>query len=266
MGVLASCASPPADDATSGDDALSYGARAQCSSDSPTNGRCLAEAEVVRLLRTAGFPERIVPAMVCTAKWESGFYERAAHKNGNQSTDRGVFQINSIHVGEKGCPSNAEGFFNAQNNANCALVVYKGQQKNSSDPLAGVSNAWVAYRAHKTECANYKLPAALATPVASATASPNGTTVVDAGPPPADGNDATGGDAPPGGGDATAAGSCFAGTLGQSLPQGGCYQRKQDGVWFQCHAGLWYRSVTDDGDGNMSGPYGACDPSFPLEP
>src|SRR5689334_1912599 len=44
-------------------------------------GRQLDESEVADLLRDAGFPEKVVPTMVCTAKWESAFFERAYNKN-----------------------------------------------------------------------------------------------------------------------------------------------------------------------------------------
>src|SRR5690349_19092087 len=59
-------------------------------------GRKIPEREVASILRSAGFPESVVPEMVCTAKHESSFFERASNRNRNGSTDRGLFQINSI--------------------------------------------------------------------------------------------------------------------------------------------------------------------------
>src|SRR5690348_788498 len=89
-------------------------------------GRRLTPEETAGLLRSAGFPESAVGPMVCTAKYESSFYERATNQNTNGSIDRGLFQINSIHVGRAGCP-NADGLFNATQNTRCALVIYRSQ-------------------------------------------------------------------------------------------------------------------------------------------
>jgi hypothetical protein len=174
--AVASCTSPPADDAdASGNDlSASYGNKAECTSDSPTKGRCLKEPEVAQLIRAAGFPESLVPTMVCTAKWESGFYERATNTDPNKTVDRGILQVNSVHTGEHGCPQNAEGFFDAAANAKCALVVYNGQQKGNSDPRYGINRAWAAYRAHEPECLSYKLSAAAAPPLAASSPAANG--------------------------------------------------------------------------------------------
>src|SRR4051794_39702260 len=65
-------------------------------------GRRLSEHEVASLVRRAGFPEYEVAKMVCTAKYESSWYERASNKNSNGTIDRGLFQINSIHLGRAG--------------------------------------------------------------------------------------------------------------------------------------------------------------------
>jgi hypothetical protein len=255
---MSSCASAPADDAASGDDALTNGITTECSSDSPTNGRCLKEAEVAADLRKAGFPENLVPTMVCTAKWESGFYERATHTNSNKSIDRGIMQVNSVHLGEKGCPSSTEGFFAAQTNASCAYLVYKGQQRNISDPLYGVSRAWAGYRAHAAECKSYHLKSPPAAVASASPASSVASAPADAGAPLASDDDDDSSEESSAG-----TGSCFAATLGQSVPPGGCYQRQQDSVWFQCKDTLWYRGVSDDG---LTGPFGPCDPSYPLDP
>lgn len=113
-------------------------------------GRRIPPREVASILRNAGFPSHVVPEMVCTAKYESSFYERASNRNRNGSVDRGLFQINSIHLGRSGCPSrgNAGALYTASTNAKCAYQVYRSQ---------GL-NAWYGYKAHRTECNNYRVP------------------------------------------------------------------------------------------------------------
>lgn len=114
-------------------------------------GRKIPQREVAAILRNAGFPESVVPEMVCTAKYESSFHERASNKNRNGSTDRGLFQINSIHLGSmSGCPSrgNSNALYTASTNAKCAYSIYKAQ---------GL-NAWYGYKAHRTECNSYRIP------------------------------------------------------------------------------------------------------------
>jgi hypothetical protein len=55
---------------------------------------------------------------------------------------------------------------------------------------------------------------------------------------------------------------CYAGTLNQNLPHKACYQRKSDGMWFQCNGPeqLWYRNVV-----NGVGPFGTCTELHPLQ-
>lgn len=112
-------------------------------------GRRLSEHEVASVLHGAGFPSHVIPEMVCTAKYESSFYARASNRNGNGSIDRGLFQINSIHLGDGGCPSraNAGALYDPATNAHCAYQVWRGQ---------GL-NAWYGYQAHRTECNGYRL-------------------------------------------------------------------------------------------------------------
>jgi lysozyme C len=112
-------------------------------------GRRLSEVEAATLNREAGFPEASVGKMVCTIKYESSFYERASNKNGNGTTDYGLFQINSIHLGRSGCPSSASGLYSAKANTKCALQVYKSQGM----------NAWYGYRKNRAECDRYSAPA-----------------------------------------------------------------------------------------------------------
>jgi hypothetical protein len=185
-------------------------------------GRRISEAETAQLLRSAGFPESVVPKMVCTAKWESSFYERATNRNGNGSIDRGLFQINSIHLGRAGCPSSGEALFNASTNAKCAYQIYKSQG----------SNAWYGYKAHRSECDNYRLKSGAAPGASSGGAD--------------DGDD-----------DSSA--GCFSSTLGARVAAHACVQSASNGVWYQCVGGLWERGVT----GNH-GPAGACTSSHPL--
>src|SRR5262245_28729524 len=58
-------------------------------------GERLTEVQIADYLRDAGFAEGVIPAMVCTAKWESSFYTGASHTNKNGSKDIGLFQINN---------------------------------------------------------------------------------------------------------------------------------------------------------------------------
>lgn len=113
-------------------------------------GRRIPPREVAQILRKVGFPAHVVPEMVCTAKYESSFYERASNRNSNGSVDRGLFQINSIHLGRAGCPKrgNAGALYNATTNAKCALQVYRSQ---------GL-NAWYGYQAHRATCNAYRVP------------------------------------------------------------------------------------------------------------
>lgn len=113
-------------------------------------GQQLSASQVADLVRGVGFPSNMVGRMVCTAKWESSFYTKATNKNRNGSVDRGLFQINSIHLGHtKGCPASSSAIFDPETNARCAYNIYK---------LQGI-NAWYGYRAHKSECDRTRAPA-----------------------------------------------------------------------------------------------------------
>lgn len=103
----------------------------------------IGEDELAGILRQVGFDEATVPKMVCTAKYESSFHEQATNSNTNGTTDYGVFQINSIHVGSTaGCPGSAQELLDATTNAQCALGVFN---------IQGL-DAWVAYKSHRAEC------------------------------------------------------------------------------------------------------------------
>jgi lysozyme C len=111
-------------------------------------GRVVGESEVANDLRNAGFPESEIGPMICTAKYESSFYERASHHNSNGTTDYGLFQINSIHLGDPGCPSTVTGLYDSAKNARCAYEVYRAQ---------GI-DAWYGYKRHRATCSNFPAP------------------------------------------------------------------------------------------------------------
>lgn len=112
-------------------------------------GERLSSYEVASLIRQAGFPANMVGRMVCTAKWESSFYTKATNKNRNGSMDRGLFQIDSIHLGHtSNCPASSKAIFDPLTNTRCALAIYKMQ---------GI-NAWYGYKAHRSECDRYRAP------------------------------------------------------------------------------------------------------------
>jgi len=170
--------------------------------------------------------------MVCTAKYESSFYERASNKNRNGSTDRGLFQINSIHVGgTRGCPSSSDALWSAATNAKCALAIYK---------LQGI-NAWYGYRKHKAECDSYT--------IRGAGAGSGGSTT------PGNGNDPDNNTPEP----PDEGGGCWSGTLQEFVGPRTCVESKFDGVLYQCMEGKWYRGVE-----NGSGRFGTCSATHML--
>ena len=186
-------------------------------------GRLVPEDEVVMLLRKYGFPERDIPRMVCTAKWESSFFEASVNNNRRRgiivSVDRGLFQINSIHLGRTpGCPWNADDLWDADINARCAAGVYRAQ---------GI-NAWYGYRAHRAECERYRVRTSSPAPVAAA-------------PREADEEDL---DQGPG---------CYSPTLQARVGERACVQSRASSAWFQCRETRWYRGGEDG-----VGPHGAC--------
>ena len=111
-------------------------------------GTQLTPHEVATLLREAGFPSSEIGPMVCTAKYESDFYEKAENHNSNGTTDYGLFQINSIHLHDAACPHDAAALYDPVANTKCALGVYKSQ---------GI-NAWYGYQKHRSTCAHYPAP------------------------------------------------------------------------------------------------------------
>lgn len=187
-------------------------------------GRLVPQGEIASMLRQAGFPDSVIGKMVCTAKYESSFYERASHRNSNGTTDYGLFQINSVHLGDAGCPASVAGLYDGAANARCAYRVYKMQ---------GI-DAWYGYQKHRSECDRAGAPSS---------ASGGG-----AGDPPEEPSDPY-----------AESGGCYSGTLDEMVAPKTCVQSKYDGDWYQCMNGKWYGGG-DDG----SGPYGACTSAHPL--
>jgi hypothetical protein len=199
------------------------------SEDNLLAGTVLTPAQVAGHLRAAGFPENMIGKMVCTAKYESSFYERA--QNGSY---RGLFQIGTMHVGESGCPTSAEDLYDGLENAKCALSVYKRQ---------GLG-AWSAYTSHRSECDAYVAPA-----------SPGGSTASDDNPPAKD--DPSADDADPSESDDGP--GCWSPTLRKTVEEGACVQSASSGRWFRCDAGNWLdfeRGTQADDE---------CTSSHPLE-
>lgn len=201
--TIAGCAAD-----TTGDDTEGIGE----SQDHLLAGRRLSEKEAATLIRQAGFAESVVGKMLCTIKYESNFYERASNKNRNGSVDYGLFQVNSLHFHDAGCPSSATGLYDAAANTKCALGIYKSQ---------GI-NAWYGYQKHRSECDRYPAP--------SASATTNGAAPADS---PAD---------------TSADGGCYSGTLEEMEPAKTCVESKFDNLWYQCQAGHWVRGG-DSGSG-----------------
>jgi hypothetical protein len=144
--AVASCAAPPATESEGR------------SSSHQLAGRIVPADELATALRSAGFDEATVPKMICTAKYESSFHEAATNSNSNGTTDYGIFQINTIHLGKTaGCPSSSNELMDVSTNAQCAFGVYS---------IQGLE-AWVAYKSHRAECDAEAAPAGSADPNAT---------------------------------------------------------------------------------------------------
>ncbi len=106
-------------------------------------GNEVEPSEIASLLREAGVPAASINKMVCTAFYESRWHDRSYNwRNNNGTIDRGLFQINSVHLQRNGLCDDitAEQLWNPAKNAECASRVLKAQ---------GLS-AWYGYRAHRT--------------------------------------------------------------------------------------------------------------------
>lgn len=250
--VGAGCAAPTVDDT----EALGE------TEDHLLAGTRFTPSQVATYLRNAGFAENAIGKMVCTAKYESSYYAKATNKNRNGSMDRGLFQINSLHLGKtKGCPSSSEALFNPETNAKCALAIFKSQ---------GIS-AWYGYKKHKSECDRTKAPGSAAVPTGE---DDDSTTVPTPRPRP---TDTSGTAVNPG--TSTGSGSdtdepeatidpdadydlgagCWSATKQDTMPPHSCVEQKDTKIWFQCKDGKWYRGGDD-----VQGPYGYCNGTFPL--
>lgn len=210
-------------------------------------GRQLSEAEVADVVRAAGFPDNMIGTMVCTAKYESSFYDRASNNNTNGSSDYGLFQINSIHIGgTAGCPTSVEPLYDVTTNAACALAIYKMQ---------GI-NAWYGYKKHKAECDAYPAPgpgAGVPPQQPPAYDPPVGIPTETPGLPPT-GLPPTG---PTGGAfvDPSTPGSCYSPYLRQSTVELACVRGAASGIWYQCKSSRWYSGVDITTE---RGPFGQC--------
>lgn len=106
----------------------------------------LSEKEVAANLKLAGFPDYMIPTMVCVAKHESSFRVDARNINENGSTDHGLFQINDAWWLAQ-CGVDPEGLKDPLVNAKCAKTVFDRQ---------GLM-AWYAYQKHWSTCNNYQI-------------------------------------------------------------------------------------------------------------
>jgi hypothetical protein len=241
-------------------------------------GRKLSEEEVASLVRQVGFPENMVGTMVCTVKYESGFYDQATNNNTNGTTDYGLFQINSIHIGgTNGCPTSADALFDVVTNTKCALAIYNMQ---------GI-RAWYGYQKHQSECDSYPAPASATVSLPVPLGQPNAAApppVVNPNPVgtpgyvPPDPNLGYGygqdpnlpgypnpGAYPPAGypnPGVGVGGGCFWPPFQQTVPERGCVQDAEgSNNWIQCHTSQWYRGVNFS---TAMGPFGMCSGFYVL--
>jgi hypothetical protein len=111
-----------------------------------------SESEVADLLSQAGFADSDVPRMVCTAKYESSFFDGAKGYNRDSagkllSTDWGLFQINDRAGWPKTCGVTTSQLLDAATNTQCAKMVFDQQ---------GIT-AWYGYQHHRSECDSYQV-------------------------------------------------------------------------------------------------------------
>ena len=111
-----------------------------------------SECEVAVYASNAGFPAHAIPIMVCISKYESSYTSRVRTLNDDDTTDYGLFQINSFYWCDEGhtskyneCNKHCMQLLDGQLNANCAYYIWKQQG----------FYAWYGYQYHKQECDNY---------------------------------------------------------------------------------------------------------------
>ncbi len=243
--VLAACSAP-----ASSSDSASTGE----SDGMLLAGNKLTETEVASLLASAGFTSDQIPKMVCTAKYESAFYDRASNHNSNGSTDYGLFQINSIHVGKGGCTATASSLYDTTTNTSCAKQIFDEQG----------NNAWYGYQKHKAECDSYVISGSA--PSSSGSSGSSGSGSSGGGSSGSGSTSGSGtsdaGDVDPygsgdGSGSSSSSDSCWSATLDQEMPQYACVNSAFDPGEYQCIGGQWYGGVE-----NGSGPAGSCNGEY----
>ena len=87
--------------------------------------------EIVTKLREAGVDEKLIPALVMTAYYESNLYSLAVNTNTNKSKDYGLFQINSASFyKEDGSPDETlESYFEKENMASLSKGAFERKLK-----------------------------------------------------------------------------------------------------------------------------------------
>ena len=105
------------------------------------------KAQVARVIAAAGFPRQVVPIVTCLAKYESHFKPNAVNDNENNSHDYGLLQINSIWLKTAGCNTSVKNILDPEQNAKCALKIYKTQ---------GLT-AWTTYKTFRNTCLAYQV-------------------------------------------------------------------------------------------------------------
>lgn len=106
----------------------------------------LSERQVAQHLKLAGFPESVIPTMVCVAKHESRLKTNAVNLNSNGSTDHGIFQINDAWWLSE-CGVDPEALKDPMVNTKCAKTVFDRQ---------GLM-AWYGYQKNWAICNNYRI-------------------------------------------------------------------------------------------------------------
>ena len=87
--------------------------------------------EIVTKLREAGVDEKLIPALVMTAYYESNLNSLAVNTNANKSKDYGLFQINSASFyKEDGSPDETlESYFEKENMASLSKGAFERKLK-----------------------------------------------------------------------------------------------------------------------------------------
>ena len=117
-------------------------------SDTLTIGRRkLSEGRIAGLLKNAGFPAHTINTMVCISKFESSQATDSNNYNrSNKTWDKGLFQINDVHLSPRELCYGMGDMYNEYINTACAYRVYRAQG----------FRAWYGYRNNKFTCDRYK--------------------------------------------------------------------------------------------------------------